>query len=398
MPEPPLPNLLYVGDVPVESSYHGSALLFRLMQRYPPERLAIIEGNLFATHAGAARLPGVQYHTLQVGRRRLLNSRLHTWYSRWLFKRAGSRVAPVRAIAKQHSPDAVLTVAHGYSWVTAARYASASRLPLHLIVHDDFARAAAPSLGASVEREFAAAVRQSASLLCVSPAMVDDYERRYGVRGTLLLPGRAFGAMQFDEDADRLRSPRGTPVFAFAGTINSPGYVTLLRRLAESLARVSAELLIFGPLDAAHADAAGLSLPNVRLGGLVTSAELVRRLRADVDVLFVPMSFADGDAANMRLSFPSKLTDYTAVGLPMLIWGPPDCSAVRWARENPGVAALVTSDSQRDLDAVVDRLLASLEYRRALASKAQEIGQRDFSAATAAAVFQSALQVGRVSA
>ena len=75
----------------------------------------------------------------------------------------------------------------------------------------------------------------------------------------------------------------------------------------------------------------GLDLPNIRLGGLLKSDELLRRLRADADVLFVPMSFAADDHDNMRMGFPSKLTDYTAVGLPLLIAGPADCSAVRWA-------------------------------------------------------------------
>ena len=42
-----LPRLLYVGDVPVEASYHGSALIYRLLQRYPVERLRIVEGNIF---------------------------------------------------------------------------------------------------------------------------------------------------------------------------------------------------------------------------------------------------------------------------------------------------------------------------------------------------------------
>ena len=32
-------NLLYVGDVPVEASYHGSALLHRLLSGHPHEKL-----------------------------------------------------------------------------------------------------------------------------------------------------------------------------------------------------------------------------------------------------------------------------------------------------------------------------------------------------------------------
>ena len=34
-----LPDLGYVADVPVEASYHGSALVYRLLQRYPKEKL-----------------------------------------------------------------------------------------------------------------------------------------------------------------------------------------------------------------------------------------------------------------------------------------------------------------------------------------------------------------------
>ena len=48
-----LPRLLYIGDVPVEASYHGSALLYRLLQTYPPDRLRIIEAGLAASQNGS---------------------------------------------------------------------------------------------------------------------------------------------------------------------------------------------------------------------------------------------------------------------------------------------------------------------------------------------------------
>ena len=57
--EAALPRLAYIGDVPVESSYHGSALLYRLLQRYPPDRLSVIE-NRNSSRADR-RLPGVRY-------------------------------------------------------------------------------------------------------------------------------------------------------------------------------------------------------------------------------------------------------------------------------------------------------------------------------------------------
>ena len=383
-----LPRLLYLGDVPVEASYHGSALLYRLLQRYPADHLLIVEGNLFRPGTDR-RLPGVRHHTMQIGWRRLLNSRLHGAYSRWLLTRAPSRVPQVRARLSGFSPQAVLTVAHGFSWVTAACYAAQARLPLLVIIHDDWPRlATTPDL---VDREFARVYRQAAARLCVSPFMAEEFERRYGAPGSVLLPARAPDAKRFEGCADRLHRDNGRAVFAFAGTINSPGTARLLQQVAARLARSGAVLSLYGPLTTDQAAAAGLSAPNIRLEGLLPPGELLDRLRADADVLFVPMSFDAADRSNMRMSFPSKLTDYTAVGLPLLICGPEDCSAVRWAHANPGAAEVVASDEAAALGAAVDGLCHDRERRIALATMAQRIGDRDFSAERAEAILHAAL-------
>ena len=69
-----LPRLLYVGDVPVECSYHGSALLYRLLQKYPVDRLRIIEAGLQASRpdrrlkaVSYCHLPGFRIRGLAVG-------------------------------------------------------------------------------------------------------------------------------------------------------------------------------------------------------------------------------------------------------------------------------------------------------------------------------------------
>ena len=41
-----LPRLLYIADVAVEASYYGSALVYRLLERYPVEQLRIVEAGL----------------------------------------------------------------------------------------------------------------------------------------------------------------------------------------------------------------------------------------------------------------------------------------------------------------------------------------------------------------
>ena len=138
-----LPRLLYVGDVPVEASYHGSALLYRLFQGYPAARLQIAEGNLLPPRT-TRRLPDVRHTTFAVGRQRLLNTRFHDWYSRWLTARAAGRAGRVRALLGGFSPEAIVTVGHGYSWVTAARLARELEVPLHFVIHDDWPRVVSP--------------------------------------------------------------------------------------------------------------------------------------------------------------------------------------------------------------------------------------------------------------
>ena len=83
MVEARLPRLLYLGDVPVESSYHGSALLYRLLETYPPDRLMVIETGSIPSEA-RRRLMGVAYQTLRAGGTRWFNTRFHAWWSLWL--------------------------------------------------------------------------------------------------------------------------------------------------------------------------------------------------------------------------------------------------------------------------------------------------------------------------
>lgn len=351
-----LPRLLYMGDVPVEASLHGSALLHRLLQGYPPERLLVVE-NMHAS-LDARRLPQVDYRWLPMPWRRLMHTRLQPWALSALWLRAPGRARQLAALSAAFAPQAVLSVAHGWGWLTASAFARRHGLPLHLIVHDD-----CPNLSGAVwpvrswvARRFQQSYRQAASRLCVSPFMVEEYRRRYGATGSVLYPCRAADAAVSENPPERLRGPRPSLTVAFAGSIVSQGYWDALRALAQALARIQGRLKIFGPAPPEAAAAAGVSGSHVELCGMVTSRELILRCRDEADVLFLPMSFAADDRCNMELGFPSKLTDYTAIGLPLLIYGPEYCSAVRWAAELPGVAQVVTVPGEDALAAALAEL------------------------------------------
>jgi glycosyltransferase involved in cell wall biosynthesis len=382
-----LPRLAFVSDVPVQNTYHGSALLYRLLDEYGKNDLLIVESNILSSDP-ALRVSQVPYQSVAVGNRRLLNTRFHRLYSAALtLRHALLPLGQLDTILDEFRPEAVLSVTHGYLWQQAALYAKRRNLPLHLIHHDDW-----PSIISDIgvyrrliDSLFGAAYRQAVSRLCVSPGMAEEYERRYGAVGQVLYPFRSSQSSPLQPLVER--NPSSFTV-AFAGTINTSGYADLLRTLALHLHAREGRLVIYGPVNAECAAQSGLDLPNIDLKGFVPSNELPARLRSEADVLFAPMSFALSDRINMQMGFPSKLADYTAMGLPILICGPTDCSAVRWARENPGSAECAFS--QDDLASSLDRLM-SPDHRMSLAHGALAAGLTSFSFLTASDQLSSAL-------
>ena len=384
-------RLLYIGDVPVEASYHGSALLYRLLSDYPPESLCIVES---ATRSVASRrLPGVTYHSYPLAKQRWLNTRFHQQAMAW-FSRVAVRAGPrIGAIVETFDCESVLTVAHGFGWLAAADVAARRKLPLHLMVHDDWPRVAnvKPAFRDWIDARFTSVYRQARSRFCVSPAMRSAYERRYGVSAQVLFPMRERNAVGFEAPPARLAGNAGQFTIAFAGSINSSGYIQALLALQQSLSSIGGRLLIFGPLTAAEAQRCGLHNPQTTVRGLVSATALMTCLREEADALFVPMSFASEDRTNMTLAFPSKLADCTAVGLPLLVYGPAYCSAVTWARENEGVAEVVDTNEGLQLSAAVARLAADPSRRLALAHRALELGRQYFAHEAVQHVFDGAI-------
>lgn len=390
------PRLLCLADVPVEASYAGSALLYRLLQDYSPGRLRVLETNL-ARSIPERRLSSVNYAELRLGLRRPLYTRFWRWYAAWLTFTAGAHAAKVSRLLNGFSPDAVLTVTHGFSWRTAARFAADRQLPLHLICHDDLPRMGhlPDRFGSWIDDEFGRVYRQAKSRLCVSPFMAETYQARYGAGGTVLLPSRAVDAPVFTAPPEQLGTHSRPFTCVFAGSLSTSGYVRALRVLADALLSLQGRLLLFTPLTPETAAGAGLTGRNVEVRGMLESPDLIKRCRDEADMLFVPMSFENVDRANTEISFPSKLTDYTAMGLPLLIHGPPYSSVVRWARDNPRVAEVVDTDDADRLAEAVKRLEKNPEYRTRLAAEALAVGNRLFSHATASATFHGALARGR---
>ncbi len=390
MPETRWPRLLYVADVQVEATQHGSALIYRALEEYPSDRLRLVETGM--PSSPGRRLPGVSYAEVPLARRRLLNSRAHGWYSAWLTWRATAHAGRVLSAVPGFRPEAVATVGHGFGWATAQAVADRLQVPLHFIVHDDWPRLSGmPSWALPwLDRTFAGVYRAAATRLCVSPFMAEVYQARYGAAGSVMYPSRSTACPVFEAKAPRTIGDDDL-VIGYGGN-SGPEMMSCLTALAATLAGRRARLEVFGPFDAgaqAHLLARSTA---ITFHGLVPFQQMIQGLRATSDVLFVPMSFAEADRDNQVVSFPSKLADYTATGLPLLVYGPSYSSLVRWTRDQGEAGEVVVESGDAALGAALDRLRAGHDRRGELAVRAVRAGRACFDAARGRQAFAAALQ------
>lgn len=348
-----LPNLCYVGP-PLAASVGGSALLYKLLHNYPADRLAAIELPV-AEGRNIVRLGGVRPVVLP-SPPSWTGPRGRTLYDlSFLFGRSAWGLWLSQKISSFH-PDMVVCVVHGWICEAALETSRQLGIPFHAVLHDHANTTLSMPRFLHQYRmaRWAQLCRRARSRLCVSPFMAEEVQGLTGRSCDILYPGLA---------PDTNLSSWAPPVkngvehiltFSFVGTVHSSGYRNLVLKLAQLLGAGKHQLFVHSP----HAtglvqDSRGKSLVD---GGLIPTNAVVSTLSKEADVAFLPMSFQPADAANMRVGFPSKLVEYCGAGRPVLIWGPPYCSAVRWAKEHPGFAEIVETESEEDVYAAICRL------------------------------------------
>jgi hypothetical protein len=329
------PKLLYVGDVSVESTVAGSALLYRLLMTWPKDRLRIVESNL-TTPTPAQRLPGVEYRQIVFRMPRLLQTRIGRWWAGRLFKAAQNGTSSIVKLAglQEFKPDAVLTVAQSYSWVTASNVAKRLGIPLHLIVHDDAVLSAGASKAVTrkVAEVFAEVYRSATSRLCVCSYMAEYFQKEFGVTGDALYPSRAAGIDGFKEPSARLTEVNRPLTYGYAGSLWTPSPVRSLATLSTIAQARGDRVLVFSNLSADGAKANGLVGPHIEMHPIIPFRQLIEILRDRIDVLFVPMSFESEHQLNARIAFPTKITYTTTFGVPLFSRAPAKSSDIRWAK------------------------------------------------------------------
>jgi glycosyltransferase involved in cell wall biosynthesis len=267
-------------------------------------------------------------------------------------------------------PHVLVTVAHGWWHIQARRIASQFKLPLVCFFQDwwpDFPEIPA-AFRARVEQEFRKTCAESDVAICVS----DDMHRELGEPKNALVLHDAPSLPQWHTSTREAELPLRVAYFG-----NLFEYGPLIENALRTLNgsdRVRLEVFGSNPLWTSGA------IDDFRSRGLyrgfITPDQLAESLQNFQGALVV-MSFAPSHRRRMTTSFPSKMIDAMQLGLPVIIWGPEYCSAVKWARRGER-ALCVTDPNPSAIRRALEELAASPVEQERLAKSSREAAGTDF--------------------
>jgi len=281
-------------------------------------------------------------------------------------------------------PDVLVTIAHGWWHIQARRIARKFQLPLVSFFQDwwpDFPEVPA-AFRARVEHEFRKTCAQSQVAICVS----DDMRRELGEPQNAVVLHDAPSLPHWHKSTRDAELPLRV---AYFGNLFEYGPLieSALRTLNGS-DRVRLE--VFGPNPLWTSGAVDEFRSRGVYRGFIAPNELAESLQKFQDALVV-MSFAPSHRRRMTTSFPSKMIDAMQLSLPVVIWGPEYCSAVKWARRRKR-ALCVTDPNPSAIRRALEELAASPAEQERLAESSREAAATDFNHERIQAQFVDALR------
>ena len=287
----------------------------------------------------------------------------HQYSRRWL-----------EAQLKGWRPDLVYSLSHSF---TTARYAGwVSEIldcPHLLHIADD-------CLGRAARAEVQAVCRAAAGRLAISEEMRSVYAARHQLDFDVLHNG---AAQEIFDQPPASRSDPAEFVVRYLGSIVPRHHFPALDDIAEAVRRVkpgdrAMRMEIYGGEVTRRASDHIVDGRQVIYGGPADRLEGYRLL-ASADLLVIPVSFASESYEEIRLSFPTKLPECLASGVPTLVYGPAGSAPVEFCRRHQ-LASVIPERGPDLLDSFFAKLLIEPDHFRGKAAADREFARQHLSA------------------
>ena len=362
---PDYPHLCIISQEIPHLKAAGAILLFRLLESWPSERLTVY-GPPPPAGAGILRCA---YHQF-----RPATEKLH--YSRFApLAPPLSWILPIGEPACSLPRNSVVlsvmqsSAYYRSAWAVARR----NEVPLALIIHDDPEEIEPVKWWSrGMLRHFNARTFRAAKVrFCISPQMCASLEARYGAKSALLYPNRSRKIIARRKDLNFALRRKSGLVIGYAGTL-AYGYGQRLEQLLPMLRRHGVILRIYSR------QRPWFVADGVEYAGGEPD-HVWPRVQADCDAVILPYAGPEhGHATLYETHFPSKLPEYLALGMPVIITGPAYATGVQWGLGHPDACIVVANEAPETWRPVLARLSTQAHYRCELAENARAAANGEF--------------------
>jgi glycosyltransferase involved in cell wall biosynthesis len=211
-------------------------------------------------------------------------------------------------------------------------------------------------------------------------------EMRYRAKGEILYPNRSRRTIARPLDLNRALRRRNGLVVGYAGNL-AYGYTEGLEQLLPVFRRHGITLRVYSFMSPRF-----IGEPRVEYAGALSPEELWPQVQKECDVVILPYCSPEhGHEKLYSTHFPSKLPEYLALGMPVVISGPDYATGVQWGIDHPEACAVVQLNSQDKWDSTLRRLIEDADYRCALAQGAAAAANAELAPERIELLFRSRL-------
>jgi glycosyltransferase involved in cell wall biosynthesis len=289
-------------------------------------------------------------------------------------------------LMRKEKIEAIFTVPWSQFTIAAYFIHRITHLPIYMYIMDDpeGARRADGSQALLYRTLMPRLVRACKRVWGVSHGMCEYFEKNYGVKCVCLLPPLDLDTFQ-RKSAESKVSADGTLHVVFTGSIYS-AQVDSVRRLVrvvdhysgrngDSDAKMRLTLYTDAPVKAL--ERLGVMGKNVRRDEV--KHEDIANVLARADVAFLPLSFESNMRHIVETSFPSKIAEYLASGVPILVHAPSYSAAARYCVAH-ACGLVVDEPSEASLQDALLRLSTDAALRTKLSAGAIDTAVRNHDA------------------
>lgn len=288
-------------------------------------------------------------------------------------------------------PAAILTVLWGVYPVLAMHLSRRWKVPLSVIIHDQEELWATSNAEQQLLKERSTMVLGQADRIWpVSRELGDVYQLPEKKKLKVLLPIPDKYCRGFVEWKNHFED---RPVIAYAGSLHSFQFSNL-QGIASVLQRINGTLLLVTDNDNPVLAKLRKTYQNVQhRNPFEKNKDAVKFLSENASCILVSCSFDITEQRWAVSSFPSKLVEFSQIGLPILILAPPFAAISTWAKRRHWISYISELDQTRLASVLIQ--LTSRETWLKMATQTREVALSEFCPDLIQAQFESELAIVR---